>query len=630
MGKIRNFEAMQLLPDGYFLGPYEIQGFLGLGTHAEVYKATHRRLGSVAALKILRLPAGMQWSQEVASSICRLRHPNIVSVQSVEFLGDRVVLATDFVDGKSLRAIIDDRGSLGLQEALRIGACVASALDKAQAISINGLSALEHFDLSPSEVFLEPDGTVRIKGFGLVQAMGADPVQACGAGSLAYLAPEQFDGLSSPRSDIWAVGVLLYEMMLARRPHSGVSAEESRRSILAQEFEIGPDFTGLPARIRDIILRCLRFDPEERYASAAELASELVAAGSSMDPSKCPRCGADLLPESNTCFDCVVDQLRKKLSDGRHASRRGAQIVERAKRSCRRTAIVLLLAAAAFGGYLIWQGWKPAPIGAQSPAAILRPEGPSRTRGDTPRAVSSSVPSGSEQEPSPPRMRLGASALREWEDILALEKARRGSYQDRFVRLVTFAAMYPGTAESDQAKEKLRVWEEERRAFDFAEEFEHRPGSKICAILAEWQEFLASQTTGLERACAEKRIQYWTKQVDGYTGNALLLIRSATGLPHTDMNLFGCGSPDAFFLLREGTKVVYKSRTVSDNSTPRWEEGTRIYTWPGLTMTLEIRDADFIGSKLLVRQTLVPFPVDGPYQISLDGVRIELEIQRER
>ena len=627
-----NSEAMQLLPDGYCLGPYEIQGFLGLGTHAEVYKATHRGLGAVAALKIIHLPAGAHWSREVASSICRLRHPSIVSVQSVEFLGDRVVVATDLVEGKPLRAIIDERGSLGPQEALRIGARVASALEKAHAISIDGLSTLGHFDLSPSEVFLESDGTVRIKGFGLVQAMGLDPVQACGAGSLAYLAPEQFDGRPSPRSDIWAVGVLLFEMMLARRPHPGASREECRESFLARELEIGPDFASLPARIRDIILRCLRFEPGERYASAAELASELAAARSSVDPSKCPKCGADLPPGTETCFECVVDQLRRELSDGSHASRRKAKIVERAKkRSYRRAAIVFpLAAAAACGGYLIWQGLQSPRIGREASAAILRPKPASQTRARTPPSFSGGVPAASEPDSPAARPRLGPAALREWEDILSLEKTPRGGYQDRIVRLVRFSAMYPGTIESDQAREKLKQWENERRAFDAAEEFEGRPGSKICAILAKWQEFLASQTTGLERAHAERRILYWSKQVDGYTGNALLLIRFATGLPLTDTNLFGHGSPDAFFVLREGTKLVYRSRTVSDNSAPRWDEGTRIYIWPGLQLTLEIWDADLIGRKLLVRQTLVPLPVDGPYQISLDGVVIEVEIQRER
>ena len=234
------------------------------------------------------------------------------------------------------------------------------------------------------------------------------------------------------------------------------------------------------------------------------------------------------------------------------------------------------------------------------------------------------------QDPSAGWPPASEQARQEWVNILSLEKETGGSYEERITRFSKFTASNPGTAESRQAQERLKVWEEESRAFRAVDELERKPGTKMCLILTKWRDFLAHQTTGLRRTHARERIRHWEKEVEDYTGYADLTVRSATGLPVADITLFGRGQPDPYFVLLEGDKVLYRSATFNDTPSPEWDVSVRIYLWKGLKLTLEIWDEDFIGRHLLVGQALLPLPLDGPYQITIGGIAVNLEIQRER
>jgi hypothetical protein len=293
--------------------------------------------------------------------------------------------------------------------------------------------------------------------------------------------------------------------------------------------------------------------------------------------------------------------------------------------------VLILLAALtlACGVYMLWQNRQPGQITRPEIAKPLRPKPAPQSRASIARTAES-LQGNAGQNVLPGPFRADAAAITEWENVLAREKEPGGSYENRIALFRGFIESYPGTAESSQAQEKLRIWEDESRAFHHAEEFEREPGRKMCAILAQWQEFYEDQTTGLRRAFAWDRIQYWTKQVEDYLGETELTVRSASGLQSADTDLFGQGQPDPYFVLLEGNKVIYRSRTLTNNPSPIWNEKVRIYLWPGLILRLEIWDDDLIGRELLAGRVLVPFPVDGPYQISDGSVLINLEIQRTR
>jgi len=616
--------ASRHYPEGAWVGPYQIQGFLGSGATSDVYRAKKKGLDWEVALKIIRAEDDEPWDPGFVGMICHLHHPHIASINSAGRIDDRFVIAMDLVEGRSLRNILHEQGRLEPAAALGICSSVATTLEWAHTLSPEGLA---HLNLKPSKILVELDGTVRITDFGLSQLLGHGIARAgSDAAWPAYLAPEQFDGRSSIQSDLWTVGVLLYEMLLGRRPYRGKSLEEWRTNICEQDYEIGADFIDLPLLVRKIILRCLRRDLEERYPSAHELAADLATAESALSPLKCPRCGTDLPRGRNACFDCSLTELRESLSEVANQGK------GQPKSRIRRTAAVMLTASIALlvGGYLIRQSFRPVPSGPPE-AAVFSSQPPAKpTHNPRPASTTNGEGDNTARDPAREEVPLSASARREWEAILALIEAPEGHYDDRIERLGAFIQSHSRTAEAKVAEGMLRLWQEESLAFRDAEAFELAPSSSMSAILAKWQEFHARQTTGLRRDRAKARIQYWNRQILDYSGEAVVSIRSASGLPLSDNRLFGLGQPDPFFTLLDGDRVLYRSRTLDDNTSPAWDEKARLHLWSGLKLILEIRDDDLLGSDLLVRKLLVPLPPDGDYQISSGDIQIELEVRREK
>jgi len=228
------------------------------------------------------------------------------------------------------------------------------------------------------------------------------------------------------------------------------------------------------------------------------------------------------------------------------------------------------------------------------------------------------------------RMRRLEQAGAEWERILALEKSRAGSYEDRMVALESFMRTYPDAPQSPAAAEKLSLWRKEREDYIAAEKLEAAPGARISEILAAWRRFHDGERTGLRRAHAWERVRYWTDRLENYSGYAELTIRSAHGLPPSDAGLLDSELPDAFFVLLEGGRVLYRSRTIADSADPVWNEKVRLFIAPGRVPALEVRDEDLLGYDLLVRRALAPFPADGAYRLAAGNATLELEIRREQ
>jgi eukaryotic-like serine/threonine-protein kinase len=228
------------LETGTRLGPYEIVGPLGAGGMGEVYRARDSRLGREVAVKILPEdaaadPEHLNRFEREARAIAALSHPNILSIFDVG-LGRIPFLVTELLDGQTLREILD-RGPLTTRRTLELAIQLLSGLAAAHERGII------HRDLKPANVFVTSDGHVKILDFGLAKrAVTVDdgdsitrPQTLNGTvlGTLAYMAPEQLRGLTADvRSDLFACGAILFEMLTGRRAFRGDSPADTISAIL--------------------------------------------------------------------------------------------------------------------------------------------------------------------------------------------------------------------------------------------------------------------------------------------------------------------------------------------------------------------------------------------------------------
>ena len=258
----------------------------------EVYKARDTRLNRDVAIKVLpalfaRDPDRMARLEQEARAAAALNAPGIVAVHDIGTHDGAPFIVSELLEGESLRARLDE-GVVPPRKAAEYAAQIASALAAAHARGI------VHRDLKPENLFLTRDGRIKILDFGLAKAMAA----AAGVGSLAtgfadtaagtvlgtvgYMAPEQVRGEpADARSDIFALGATLYEMLTGQRAFSRESAVETMNAILKEEPpEIAPGMTAaIPGALQAILSRCLEKRPDDRFHSAHDLALALQAAG---------------------------------------------------------------------------------------------------------------------------------------------------------------------------------------------------------------------------------------------------------------------------------------------------------------------------------------------------------------
>jgi Tol biopolymer transport system component len=275
------------LTSGQRIGPYEVVAPLGAGGMGEVYRAKDTKLNRDVAIKVLpeifaadaeRLARFTREAQVLAS----LNHPNIAAIYGIE---DRA-LVMELVDGEDLSAHIA-RGAMPLSDALPIAKQIADALEAAHE------QGIVHRDLKPANIKVRADGTVKVLDFGLAKAMdpaGASSVDAMNSptltaratqmgmilGTAAYMAPEQARGRAvDRRADIWAFGVVLYEMLTGRRAFGGDDISD----VLASVLKTDPDWTVLPSdlppSIRRLLRRCLEKDPRARLGAINDARLEL-------------------------------------------------------------------------------------------------------------------------------------------------------------------------------------------------------------------------------------------------------------------------------------------------------------------------------------------------------------------
>jgi serine/threonine-protein kinase len=271
---------------GEVLGPYQIIGLLGTGGMGEVYLAEDTRLGRNVALKVLPLQftrddERVRRFQQEARAASALNHPNIITIYEIGKIGPRHFIATEFIQGETLRRHMA-RSQMKITEALQVAAKVASALCAAHDAGI------VHRDIKPENIVLRTDRIVKVLDFGLVKLteqkidISESPTLVKTAegmvmGTAHYMSPEQARGLPvDTRTDIWSLGVVLYEMVGGRLPFEGGTSSDVIASILNQEpttlVRYSPE---VPTELEWIVKKALRKDKEERYQTARELLTDL-------------------------------------------------------------------------------------------------------------------------------------------------------------------------------------------------------------------------------------------------------------------------------------------------------------------------------------------------------------------
>ena len=271
---------MPLTP-GTTLGPYSVTAQIGAGGMGEVYRARDTKLDRDVALKILPEdfasdPERLARFQREAKVLAALNHPNIAQIHGLEESGDTPALVLEYVDGPTLQDRIG-QGAIPLDEALPIAKQIAEALEAAHE------QGIIHRDLKPANIKVTPDGVVKALDFGLAKALEPEqshedvansPTMSMTAaatragfilGTAAYMSPEQAKGKPvDKRTDIWAYGVVLFEMLTGRQAFGGTDISETLASVLKTDVTLDELPAEVPHGLRRVLSRCLQKDRSQR------------------------------------------------------------------------------------------------------------------------------------------------------------------------------------------------------------------------------------------------------------------------------------------------------------------------------------------------------------------------------
>ncbi len=256
---------------------YEILEVIGAGGMAVVYKAMCHRLNRYVAVKILRdeLANDEEFRkrfQTEAQAVAMLSHPNIVSVYDVSHSDGVEYIVMELIEGVTLMQYMKKKGALGWKEALHFAVQISKALEHAHE------KGIVHRDIKPQNIMILKDGTIKVADFGIAALESAQEKKSDQTvGSVHYIAPEQARGEQpDPRSDIYSLGVVMYEMLTGKMPYDGDTAEQvAMKHITGHPVppqELNPD---IPEELAAITLKAMNSDINARYQSASELLRDL-------------------------------------------------------------------------------------------------------------------------------------------------------------------------------------------------------------------------------------------------------------------------------------------------------------------------------------------------------------------
>jgi serine/threonine protein kinase len=313
---------------GRVIGPYRIVGRLGAGGMGEVYLAEDARLGRLVALKVLLAffasdDARLRRFKREARAASALNHANILTIYEVGEADGVYFIATEFIDGRTLRELIAE-GSLNLEEILDISVQLASALSAAHAAGII------HRDIKPENIMRRADGAVKILDFGIAKLTEAPSSGSSSEaptiikaqtetgvvmGTTAYMSPEQARGLPvDERTDIWSLGVVLYEMLAGRAPFAGATRMDTLVAVLEREPASLSQFedaavAGHARHLQPIIIEALSKDRDRRYRTVTELLGDLKRA--SREIALSPARPASATPASPPARSLIEQEARQ-------------------------------------------------------------------------------------------------------------------------------------------------------------------------------------------------------------------------------------------------------------------------------------------------------------------------------
>jgi eukaryotic-like serine/threonine-protein kinase len=282
------------LTSGVHLGPYEIYSLLGAGGMGEVYRGRDPRLGRDVAIKVLPSnassdPSRLQRFEQEARAAASLNHPNILAVYDVGALDGAPYIVSELLEGQTLRDGLSG-GPIPIRTALDYAVQIAHGLAAAHE------KGIIHKDLKPDNVFVTSDGRVKILDFGLAKLIDQEstgvvssvlPTSRPGTspglvlGTTGYMSPEQVRGeLVDRRTDIFALGVVLYEMLTGRRAFVRETVPETMTAILRDDIpDINSSNSQVAQSLEQLLRRCLDKDPARRFQSMQDLALALSTIG---------------------------------------------------------------------------------------------------------------------------------------------------------------------------------------------------------------------------------------------------------------------------------------------------------------------------------------------------------------
>lgn len=266
-----------MLNNGTFIANrYEIVGQVGTGGMSDVYKAKDHTLGRYVAIKVLK----SEFSEDTnfvskfrteAQSAAVLEHPNIVNIYDVGSENGIHYIVMEYVEGITLKTYIEKKGQLTYKEALSIAIQVGRGIQAAHAKNI------VHRDIKPQNIIISTDGKVKVTDFGIARAVSENTIHSDVMGSVHYASPEQArNGYVSNRSDIYSLGIVMYEMVTGRVPFDGDSTVAVAIQHLQDEMDPPSKYApNLPISLEKIIQKCTQKSPDRRYDSMESLLIDL-------------------------------------------------------------------------------------------------------------------------------------------------------------------------------------------------------------------------------------------------------------------------------------------------------------------------------------------------------------------
>ena len=260
----------------YLADRYEIVGKVGAGGMSDVYKAKDHILGRFVAIKVLK----QEFSEDrnfvakfrsEAQSAAGLEHPNIVNIYDVGSEEGLYYIVMEYVEGITLKTYIEKKGQLSFKEAISIAIQVARGIESAHNKNII------HRDIKPQNIIISTEGKVKVTDFGIARAASSNTISSDVMGSVHYASPEQArNGFVDNRSDIYSLGIVMYEMVTGRVPFDGDTTVAVAIQHLQEEMVIPSVYaSNLPISLEKIILKCAQKNPDRRYQSIEELLTDL-------------------------------------------------------------------------------------------------------------------------------------------------------------------------------------------------------------------------------------------------------------------------------------------------------------------------------------------------------------------